>query len=401
MASIKVILRKNKTNAEGKHPIALQIIKDRRPSLIHLGQYLDEKDWDISKSMVRKSHPNHVRLNNMIRKKLAEASDKSLELENQKDHVSAKAIKSRIKRKAGETFFSQGKLYLDGLKKAGRYNRYSADAPRIERFKEFLGGDVAFPEISIATLERFKAWLKGTYKVGDRTVANYLVVIRSVFSLAMKAELVDAKHYPFGKGKLKIKFPDTSKVGLSAEEIAALEQAELPELQNHSRNLFLFSFYMAGMRISDVLRLRWSDIQDGRLHYIMGKNNKGGNLKLPEKANAILEQYREDEPTHDLIFPQLKSLFSLASNNDIQRRIKSHVHDLNKQLRLAGQAAKIKKKLSMHIARHSFAQLAGDKIDIRVLQSLYRHSSIQTTIGYQSNFITKRADDALEAVIGF
>ncbi len=63
-------------------------------------------------------------------------------------------------------------------------------------------------------------------------------------------------------------------------------------------------------------------------------------------------------------------------------------------------AAKIDKKLTMHIARHTFGNISGDKIPIQMLQKLYRHSSITTTISYRSNFIYKDADDALDAVIG-
>ena len=59
----------------------------------------------------------------------------------------------------------------------------------------------------------------------------------------------------------------------------------------------------------------------------------------------------------------------------------------------------IEKNLSNHIARHTFGNMAGDKIDPRMLQKLYRHSNLKTTIGYQANFIHKDADDALETVL--
>lgn len=52
------------------------------------------------------------------------------------------------------------------------------------------------------------------------------------------------------------------------------------------------------------------------------------------------------------------------------------------------------------ITRHTFGNLSNDKIPIQMLQKLYRHSSIATTIGYQANFMHKDADDALDAVIG-
>lgn len=55
----------------------------------------------------------------------------------------------------------------------------------------------------------------------------------------------------------------------------------------------------------------------------------------------------------------------------------------------------------MHISRHTFGNISGDKIPIQMLQKLYRHTSITATIGYQSNFIHKDVDEALNAVIGF
>ncbi len=55
----------------------------------------------------------------------------------------------------------------------------------------------------------------------------------------------------------------------------------------------------------------------------------------------------------------------------------------------------------MHIARHTFGNISGDKIPIQTLQKLYRHSSITTTINYQSNFTHREEDEALDKVINF
>ena len=45
--------------------------------------------------------------------------------------------------------------------------------------------------------------------------------------------------------------------------------------------------------------------------------------------------------------------------------------------------------------------ISGDKIPIQMLQKLYRHSSVTTTINYQANFMKKEADEALDRVINF
>ena len=252
-------------------------------------------------------------------------------------------------------------------------------------------------------MERFKGYIKTELKLSERSAINHLVVIRSVFSQAIKSEIVDRKYYPFGAGKISIKFPDSLKIGLTPEEVNAIETIELPtgSFENHCRNLWLFSFYFAGMRISDVFRIKWSDIQNGRLFYSMGKNEKGGSLKIPEKALKIIEQYKGDrQGVEDYIFPELKTLTDKQDKFIEQRRIMNMTSRVDKTLQnvIANQAG-ITKRLTMHIARHTFGNISGDRIPIQMLQKLYRHSSVTTTIGYQANFVNKDADDALDAVL--
>lgn len=55
----------------------------------------------------------------------------------------------------------------------------------------------------------------------------------------------------------------------------------------------------------------------------------------------------------------------------------------------------------MHIARHSFGHIAGEKIHPLKLQKLYRHSDLKTTLNYQANFIHADADEALDSVVNF
>ncbi len=61
----------------------------------------------------------------------------------------------------------------------------------------------------------------------------------------------------------------------------------------------------------------------------------------------------------------------------------------------------INKKLTMHLAGHTFGNLSGEKIPIQMLQKLYRHTSNLTTIGDQANFIIQDTDEALEKVLKF
>src|SRR5271165_1907077 len=130
MASVKIVLRKKK-NKEGKYPLALRITKDRKSSFVHLGHHIQETFWDEEKGRVKKSHPNSVRLNNFLTKKLTEAEDNLLDLEVQKNDVSSGVIKSKIRGSKDTSFFTRAITYLDNLKKQGKRNRYAGDKNRI------------------------------------------------------------------------------------------------------------------------------------------------------------------------------------------------------------------------------------------------------------------------------
>lgn len=398
-----MVLRQ-KQISDGTYPLAIRITKDRKSSFIHIGHSVKQTDWNDKEQRVKRSHPNSARMNNLILKRLSEANNHLLDLETQKDDVTTKAVKQKIKPSTGSSFFAVASVYLDNLKKNGKFNRVSADKPRINRFKEFLKGeDIAFQDITVTLLKNFQSYLRGTRSIKERTVVNHLVVIRSIFNQAIKGNITDVKYYPFGSEKIRIKFPDSIKIGLTIEEVQKIEELELLDLgyMNHARNIWLFSFYFAGMRVSDVLRLKWADIQNSRLYYAMGKNLKAGSLKIPEKALKILVQYEATKDQTNLVFPDLKTIRDFNNSYEMQKSISTVVKRLDKNLQKIAKLVEIDKPLTMHIARHTFGNISGEKIRIQMLQKLYRHSSITTTIEYQANFIHKDADDALDAVVNF
>lgn len=402
-SSVKVTLRK-KLNKEGKYPLAVRITKDRRTSYLYTGQFIDLKHWDSKERIVRKSHPNAMRLNNLLLAKLSEANMKILELQTTKDDISSKQIKKEITAPLNKTTFKElAESYLQEIKANGKLTRHASDKVRVDHLVRFAKNNyLTFKEIDEAFLKRFMSYLKLSKKLSQRSIVNNLVVIRTLYNRAIKQGMVDRKHYPFGSDKIRIKFPETEKVGLTIKEIQEIEGLEtLNEQENHARNVWLFSFYLAGMRVSDVLLIRWSDIYDDRLHYRMNKNDKLLSLKLPEKLLPILMQYKVDKSCdEDFIFPEMKKA-NTESLQDVFAKTKTATKKFNNYLKSIAEKAKIAKKITMHIARHSFGNIAGDKIPIQMLQKLYRHSSVTTTINYQANFMHRETDDALDKVINF
>ena len=444
MASIKIVRRKNKQRKDGTAPLALRISKDYKTNYQFLGVYVLEREWDAERGKVRILYPNSKRLNNFLLKKLTEAqdivfatNDKSTSKEV-KDQVKGKSQQQqsffqlaaeRIETKYQKGTFSVAKLELSALHNIEEFVNLPKSRPRkkvIEdiklrrkervsqalKSKDFFFEDVGhfkksssllFRDVTPTFLDKYKSFCENYLNQKPRTIANQLTIIRTLFNLAIKNGIIDAKHYPFVGHNEKIRFTASHKIGLTREEIERIEALELKKDTHiwHAKNVWLTAFYFAGIRISDVLKLKWSDFIDDRLFYVMNKNDKPVSLKVPEKVIPIISAYGQEKIVNsDYVFPFLKKA-DPNDPKDIFTKTRSANWLLNKYLKQIAKQCEIDKNLSMHIARHSFGNIAGDAIHPLMLQKLYRHSDLKTTINYQANFIHREADEALDKVINF
>ena len=128
--------------------------------------------------------------------------------------------------------------------------------------------------------------------------------------------------------------------------------------------LILKLIYLSGLRISEALNLKWSDInhQDNSI-YVYGKGSKERKVFI---INDYLVQLKNLEKNHQYVFTINKKKISTRS--------------VNKFLQNCYDNSLIKNKLSSHIFRHSFATtMLENNADIRHIQKLLGHSSISTT----------------------
>lgn len=198
--------------------------------------------------------------------------------------------------------------------------------------------------------------------------------------------------------------PESSQLGHSAGDVKLIESVELPNTNhNHARNLWLISFYFGGARASDVLRLKWSDFKDNRLYYTMGKNKKSGSLKSTDKVSQILAQYEAAKRSpDDFIFPDLKDFPHMNDKFELKKFIGHRISYISGILKNhVGPKAGLTHPLSMHKAKHTVGNIAGEmNINLVMLQNIFRHSRITTTMNYMKNFRHKDTDDAMAAILG-
>lgn len=443
MAAIKIVRRKNKQRKDGTAPLALRISQNYQTNYTFLGEYVLEKNWDSDQGLVKKSHPNSARVNNFLLKKLTKANDVVYEAN---DFITSKEVKNKIKNQGRNTsFFEVAAERIKNKYECGTYSVAESELSKLYNILEFINHkksldkeiviasikerrkkrmskarrfeytkqnaimnfrknkSLYFEDINLAFINKYKTFCIAYLGHKTRTVTNQLIFIRTLFNIAIMDGVVDLKYYPFSGDKEKIHIGSGLKIGLSEEEISVLESLSLVKGSSiwHVYNVWLLAFYFAGIRVSDLVKLKWDDFKDGRLYYVMNKNEKPLSLKIPEKVNVILNKYKDSKKENKgYVFPFLGSV-DPKSSRDVFVKTRNATKQINKYLKRIATMCGIDKDLSSHIARHSFGNIAGDKIHPLMLQKLYRHSDLKTTLNYQANFIHKEADDALDAVINF
>src|ERR1700721_671618 len=157
--------------------------------------------------------------------------------------------------------------------------------------------------------------------------------------------------------------------GLSVEEIARLlEAAPGPKYK-----AALSAAYGAGLRVSEVVALKVSDIDSERmlLRVEQGKGRKERFAMLSPRLLELLRGWYRIARPAVWLFPGRDPLLPLTTRQ------------FNRVVHAAADRAAIKKRVTPHTLRHSFAtHLLEEKTDVRLIQVLLGHARIDTTALY-------------------
>ena len=156
---------------------------------------------------------------------------------------------------------------------------------------------------------------------------------------------------------------------LSKTEVKALLEAP----KNLKHRAILATMYGAGLRVSEVTRLKVPDLdRERRVIWVRGgKGRKDRQVMLAEPLREVLAAYwRWKRPT-DWLFPGGKPDSSIACVS------------VFRICRKAAQAAGITKRVHPHSLRHAFAtHLLEDGVNLLVIQALLGHKNLKTTARY-------------------
>lgn len=205
----------------------------------------------------------------------------------------------------------------------------------------------------------------------ESSIARYIALLRVFWRWAKKKGIANGN--PFESIELDARTKERQY--LTIEE---LRQLIATPTKRKVRNIFLFSCF-TGLRWSDVSKLKWENIEQNadrlRVVFVQKKTREVTYVELAESAVVLLGERGEDE---ELIFAI------------------PHRTWVNTQLRAWAKEAGIKKHLTFHCARHTFAtMLLTQGADLFTVSKLLGHSDVSTTQIY-AKVVDKKRQEAVD-----
>lgn len=397
MASVKIVLKKDKVNDKGEVPLYIRIIQNRKAKFTSLGIYvIPGENWNEKESRVTPKYPNSTRVNNLIATKLSEANQLLVSLETSKSSIRNVKVRDIIIGKHSDSFIAFANEQTETTEKRNQVRTAKRYKTIISKLSTFLKNkDLLFNELTVEFLNKYETHLKQIGN-GTNTIHTNMKTIRAILYKAIQEDKFPQEKNPFFKYKLSLEA--TYKERLNEDEINRIINLEVDKDKAiyHAKFMFLLSYYCAGVRVGDMLSFTWGNIFGNELKYRMGKTKVYRSIPLHDKAINILELYKAEKtnPTQR-IFPFLQDTYE--NEKMYMDDISSKTAFINKKLSVVAKRASIQKKLTSHIARHSFADIARKKgISVYDISKALGHSSIAIT----EKYLASLDDGAISSVFG-
>jgi integrase/recombinase XerC len=254
-------------------------------------------------------------------------------------------------------FFEFVEAHLDvkkGVLASSTLKSYRYELGKIRKFCNKL----TLEQVDIAFLQYY---LQHLSVLGNsrNSISKSVKIIKALLTAAFSQGLISGKKLE----GFSVQYISPRREHLSMNELRKLESLyqkhSLTKHQQGTLRAFLFSCY-SGLRFSDLRNLSWSNIRKGKLVLRIGKTGREICIPLTKRMESILGERPRNTR---------QKVFSLAVNNKENRRLKKVI-----------ETARIKKHITFHCGRHTFATLSLNLgIAITVVQMLLDHSSVSTT----------------------
>lgn len=392
MASIKVKYRPPKINGH-EGIIYYQIIHRRKPRQLSTGYHIMPQEWDEKRASLTIPRNSERRMKIMsirenIRHDLERFSRIIKKTEETPWDYDTDDIIDEFKRISKEhTFFNLLGNAIARLRQNGKTRTSETYTAALNSFKKFRNNeDITIDRLDTNEMERYESWQKER-GICPNTISFYTRIFRAVYRRAVENGLTDDNN-PFRRVYTGV--DKTVKRALSIHQLRLIKELNLSRFPalDYARDMFILSFYFRGMSFIDMAFLLKSNLKDGFLTYRRRKTGQQLTIEWTSEMQTILDKYPENESQY------LLPIIRKSGTND-RSTYRSIGFKINRNLKQVAAMAGITARLTLYVARHSWASAAQSKgIPISIISEGMGHDNETTTRIYLASLDSAEVDRA-------
>ena len=373
--------------------IYARVTVNQKRANISLKRKITISQWDAKRKKVKGNSEEARQLNLYLEQVNFKLFQCYQNLKLKGELITAKLIKNGFQGNT-ETFKSLKELLeyhsnkIENTLAPGTIRNFEVTEGYINRFlqNKLKTTDVFLKQLNYKFICDFGSYLNNYYPKGhpkamsNNTIMKHLQRLRKIVTLGYHMEWIDKD--PFIRWKPS--YEKTERQFLSENELSNLETYHFPiERLERVRDLFVFSCY-TGISYSDIMLLTPDNIHigiDGNNWIITKRQKTKTPVKIPllEKAQYLIDKYNNHPITQ-----VTETLLPVITNEK-----------LNLYLKEIADAVGIKKNLTFHMARHTFATTVtlSNGVPIETVSKLLGHTKIATTQIYARVIERKVSED--------
>lgn len=356
---------KSEANKKGLLPVYLRAFQSGKKIEVSTSIAIPEKDWSIVCQRVKRKNRLHERYNSIL-----DAYDKKALKLILNNFVYEETLLTLCQFK--DKLLSVGQVdgcftdyilnYLNENKARLRTESwwsYKSQITKLLKFKK----EITFSDLTEKFINDYHYYMVNTLGNNENTASKSLRSLRTFVNVSLRYGHMKSNPFRF----LSIKKVEGKRDFLSTDELNRLSQSYFTgkvknPMEQEILKYFLFSCY-TGLRYSDLKLLRKDSIDGNKIKINMHKTGIVVSIPLTQKAKQLL-------PLET--FPDTGFAFRVYCNKVTNRVLKQISHRFN-----------IQKKLTFHVARHTFATVSITLgIPIEVVSKLLGHTNLKTTQVY-------------------
>lgn len=382
-----------------------------------MGISVEKSEWDTKRQEVKGK--NAPRINNRLREEKRRVDDLMLRYEGQLNYKVVEGYLNGVEDN-GKNLISYMRELNDRNYQTERngykiWYQTKIHTDVLERWLESTGRkDISLDDFNVSMLDEYMAYYRIERGCTNPESVNKAVIpIRKTYEYASRCgDLDSAKAFPIvshpllplkgrtytgetGKGKVKY---------LTFQQLEEYESYEPEtEAQRKVKDLYFFSYYSCGLRVSDLVTLEWSqiDMETRRIDKVQYKTKSKGKLPpvISEKGMEILERWKsEGWSGKRFVFNRFPDDYVFSKENEAEttRRLSTCVKTIDERLKRTGKRLGLPFQLSIHSARHTFCVHALNcGVSLVIVSRLMGHSSTKVTETTYADFLSETVDDEI------